>query len=439
MKKTILLFSFFALMAINGYSQQVSPFLFGQNYWLANGDENRQGYLHLLWPTIKESGVKMVRIGGNLYNHQFPDNKKLLGMIDSIKGIGVEPLLQVPYFYSTKQTVDLVTFLNISNKRNIRYWSIGNEPSLEHEKIKIEDTYKYLKTIASALKSVDPNLKIFVYDECYLTDDYARICGGDLDLTGKTEKGVWLVDGISFHSYPNGEMTNREQAIFNGPASIRNQVIKLLKYVDEANKKNNREGDAKLLWALTETNVTYMNPDRELSGFGNTSFLGGQFMAEMFGIGMEYGAFTVNQWCIHESDRVSSDFGYIGAPADFKLRSSYYHMKLMSQYLKGNFTKSSSNYSYVKTIATVSDTQIFVMLMNQDNLRDLDYDLQFNNIDITVKPLLVNVPVNLEKKYSGILPNQSTMILIFNRQGELQKQISYSLKNNLKNQPPEVK
>jgi len=233
-------------------------------------------------------------------------------------------------------------------------------------------------------------------------------------------------------------MTNREQAIFNGPASIRNQIIKLLKYADIANNKNNREGEAKLLWALTETNVTYMNPDRELSGFGNPSFLGGQFMAEMFGIGMEYGAFTINQWCIHECDRVSSDFGYIGAASDFHLRSSYIHMQLMSQYLRGDFIKCSSNYSYVKSIATVSETEICVLLMNQDNIRDLDYDLQFNEINFSSKPLLINIPIKLEKNYSSILTNQSTQVLIFNKQGELQKQISYSLKNNLKNQTPEV-
>ena len=70
--------------------------------------------------------------------------------------------------------------------------------------------------------------------------------------------------------------------------------------------------DAALLWGLTEVNVTYINPDREISGIGNTSFLGGQFIAEIYGIGLEFGAFTVDPWCISETDRVSTDFGFLG-------------------------------------------------------------------------------------------------------------------------------
>ncbi len=424
---------------VNLYSQEISPYLYGQNYWLADGDENRQGYLHQLWSKVEESGVKMIRIGGNYYNHQFPEDNKLLAMVDSIKTVGTEPLLQVPYNFSFERTVDLVNFLNTNNARNIRYWSIGNEPSLEKVKIKIEDVHTYLNTIARAIKSVDPNLKIFVFDECYLTADYARLCGGDLDITGKTEDGAWLIDGFSFHSYPNGEMLNRNQTIFNGPAGIRGQVVKLVKLIEAANKKHQREGNAKLLWALTETNVTYINPDREISGYGNPSFLGGQFMAEIFGIGMEYGAFSVDQWCIHESDNVRTDFGYIGAPSDFIFRSSYYHMQMMSRYLKGDFIKSFSNYSFVKTVATANDTEVCIMLLNEDDARDLDFELHFNKTDFTAMPVLINVPVNIDQKYSGNLQNQSTLILIFNRQGELQKQISYSLDNNLNNQAPIVK
>ncbi len=76
--------------------------------------------------------------------------------------------------------------------------------------------------------------------------------------------------------------------------------------MENANKKHGHTGEAKLLWGLTEVNVTYVNPDREISGIGNPSFLAGQFIAEIYGIGMEYGAFTVNPWCISETDRIRS-------------------------------------------------------------------------------------------------------------------------------------
>ena len=112
---------------------------------------------------------------------------------------------------------------------------------------------------------------------------------------------------------------------------------------------------------------------------------------------------------------------------------------MMNHYMTGEFVKTFSNYSYVKTIGTQNENEICVMLLNQDNLRDLEFELQFNRTDFSAKPLLISVPLNLDKKYSGTLQNQSTLILIFNKQGELQKQVSYSLKNNLKNQAPEIR
>jgi len=40
-------------------AQEISPVFFGQNHWLADGDEGRTGYLHLLWPKVKESGIQL--------------------------------------------------------------------------------------------------------------------------------------------------------------------------------------------------------------------------------------------------------------------------------------------------------------------------------------------------------------------------------------------
>ena len=64
-------------------AQEISPYLFGQNHWIAEGDEgNRVGYLHLLWPKVRESGITTVRIGGNGYNHHLPERQRLTAMID---------------------------------------------------------------------------------------------------------------------------------------------------------------------------------------------------------------------------------------------------------------------------------------------------------------------------------------------------------------------
>ena len=87
--------------------------------------------------------------------------------------------------------------------------------------------------------------------------------------------------------------------------------------IDYASKKHGREGEAKLLWRLTEFNVTTSNPNREISVISNISFFGGQFKTEIYEIGMEYGAFAITPCCISETDQLSTDFGFQSLPMDF--------------------------------------------------------------------------------------------------------------------------
>lgn len=42
----------------NGISQDISPWLFGQNHWMERTDEGRRpGYLYMLWLKVEESGT----------------------------------------------------------------------------------------------------------------------------------------------------------------------------------------------------------------------------------------------------------------------------------------------------------------------------------------------------------------------------------------------
>jgi len=426
-------------LLIGSNAQEISPYLFGQNHWLAQGDEDRVGYIHLLWPAVKESGVKTVRIGGNGYNHNLPERKRLSAMIDSIRHIGAEPLLQVPVNSTAIQAMELVEYFNRLDDKRVQYWCIGNEPLL-HNKYTIDEVHDYLMRIAPAMKKVDPTIKIFVFDECELREEaYKALCGGRLDLTGLKENGSWLIDGFSYHKYPNGREFNRDNVVFSGPETILKMTKTLVDMMEEANKKHKRTGDARLMWALTEVNVTYANPDREISGYGNPSFLGGQFMAEIFGICMAYGAFTVNPWCISETDAVNTDFGYLGMPREFYPRSSYYHMQMMAQHMKGRFMPTSDNQDYVKIIGSKSKDQICVMIMNQDQNQGFDFELMLNKEGKSSKALAINADASLNKQISGTIGNQTTLLYVFSVKGELLTQISYGLKHNLKYQAPEVK
>ena len=440
MKQAILLTIVFLSLNIRSYTQELSPYLFGQNHWLATGDEgDRIGYMGLLWPKVKESGVKCIRIGGNAYNHDFPERERLTAIIDSIRKIGAEPLLQVPFSFTAIQAMELVEFYTRSGSKKVQFWSIGNEPLL-HKEFTIEQIHEYIMRIAPAMKKVDPTIKIFVFDECELREEaYRDLCGGRLDLAGLKENGAWLIDGFNFHRYPNGKDFTRDDVVFTGPENILNQSILLKQIMDEADKKYNRTGDAKLMWGLSEVNVTWANPDREISGYGNTSFLGGQFMAEIFGIGMQLGAFSVNPWCISETDAVSTDFGYLGLPCEFYPRSSYYHTQMMAENMKGAFMNTTDNQKYVKTIGSISKDQIAVLVMNQDQNLDYEFDLVLGKVGKSKKPLVITADASLDVRISGRIEKQSSVVFVFDAKGTLIEQITYSLKHNLKNLQPEVK
>jgi hypothetical protein len=436
-------FAGFVLMtagiAVSAFGQDISPLLFGQNHWMDRSDEGRRpGYIYMLWPKVEESGIKAVRIGGGGYNRRLPKPEKLTAIIDSIQGIGAEPVLQVPSHYSAEEAAKLVRFLNKSNRKPVRYWSIGNEPLLR-DRDGIQKVYDYVKRLAPAMKAADPSIQIFIFDECSLFEGpHQRVVGGDLDLTGKDENGNWMVDGITFHRYPNISLDfDREDVVFAGVHDVRGQVMQLIDMMETANRKNGRTGAAKLKWGLTEVNVSTSNPDREISGYGNTSFLGGQFMAEIYGLGMEFGAFTVAPWCISETDRVSTDFGYLGLPSEFYPRSSYYHTQMMALNMKGEFLPTQSSNSFVKTIGSRSDDEICVMILNKDEVHDFDFDIFLKKAGDSGKPLMVHADAGLDVTISGRIPNQTTMMVVLSKSGEIRKQYTYGLTHNLKYQAPE--
>ena len=456
MKTFKLLIIMIVLFAAGANAQKISPYLFGQNHWMDRSDEGtRPGYIYMLWPKIEESGIKVVRIGGGGYERRLPNRPALTAIIDSIQGIGAEPLLQVPSHYSAEEAMELVRYFNKNPKRKpIKFWSIGNEPLLRVRndrelmmKTLEEVVYPFIMRLAPAMKAADPTIKILVFDceglpgantERFNYEAHEAICGGRLDVTGKDKNGNWIVDGINFHSYPNNQDFTRDHVVFNSTYMIRESTKQLLELIERANRKHGRTGDARLMWGLTEINVTAGNPDREVSGIGCPSFLGGQFIAEIYGIGMANGAFTVSPWCISETDRVRTDFGYIGLPTDFFPRSSYYHTQMMALNMKGEFLPTKSNNSFVKTIGSKSDTEICVMILNSDQTHDFAFDLYLNDNGDSPKPLRVNADAGLNKTISDIIPNQTTIMYVLSNTGEIKKKITYGITQNLKNLPPDI-
>ncbi|MBK1880653.1 hypothetical protein JIN87_27450 [Pelagicoccus mobilis] len=438
MKNTFACMLLIALLAVAGRAQEISPFLLGQNHWMADGDEGRVGYLHELWDKVGESGVQTIRIGGNGYQQLFPESRELDEMIDRIKAAGAEPILQVPSTFTEFQAKALVERYSKNDGRDVMLWSIGNEPFL-HEEFTLEEVHAYIVRIGTAMKEVNSEITLFVYDAAWMQrEQFQSLVGGELDVCGLKVGDAWLVDGLTFHSYPNGTEFGREDVTLGGPNKIEGDMVALKEMASAADEQFGRTGEDKLLWGLTEVHVTYANPDREIAGYGNTSFLAGQFIAEVFGNGMKHGATLVNQWCINETDAVKTDFGYIGLPGEFYPRSTYYHMQLMSQHMNGMYLSSEDSEELLKVFATEGDDRVAVLLMNQELGRTIPYSLRFDGDSADGEGVAIRVHSDLAFDYEDTIEAQMTELLVFGKEGKLLERWRYGLSHALTYQKPEL-
>lgn len=425
---------------ITNKSTSISPYLFGQNLWLTDRAEGRPGYIQKsLWGKVEKSGPKIIRIGGNGYDVKMPPLKTLESWVKSIKKIGAEPIFQVSKHESPERAGELVKHFS-KDSLKIKYWSIGNEP-YGMAKWSIDSISNLIKTYATAMKVVNPKIKIFVPDAAtYYNDLYeALLLSDEKGVAGRDKNGNWYIDGINFHSYPNGKEYARKDVVFNSVDKIRGQILSLKEDLEAANIKYNRTGDAALSWGLTEFNITYSNPDDlSVDGIAVPSFINGQFWVDVFAIAMEYEAFCVTPWCIQESDVAKTYFGYIGAPPNFIPHSTYYHMQMMSENIKGNYIKMTSNKGFFKILGSETKNETSFLLMNQSESETFNFDLNLSN-----KKINNNVIITSEKElkidFKGSITPNSTMVLVFNKNNILKKKVIYNIEMARNNKAPEIR
>lgn len=436
--KGVLLSILMTLIFTTGQTQNnnISPYLFGQNLWLTSGSEGRTGYIDQLWPQVQQSGARIIRIGGNGYNRNMPDDATLDKWVKDIKSIGAEPLMQVSAYQSAEESARLVRHFNEDPKTRVRFWAIGNEP-YHMAKMSVDSISAYIKKHASAMKEVDPSIKIQVPDlAAYYNEAYEALLLDDkLSIAGRDQNGNWYADGINFHNYPNAKDYTRSDVIFYSVSKMRGMVQELKKDLEAANAKYGRFGKDKLQWSLTEFNITYDNPDDlSVEGIAVPSFINGQFWVDIFCMAMEYGAFTVTPWCIQESDRPSTYFGYIGGPPEFTPHATFYHMQLLSRYMKGEFIKVHSGNPYLKVFGAKHKDGATLVIMNQDETRNFSIDLT----QLSGKPLSGSIKLTASQKIAAkehvIIDANSTQLLTFDKKGNILSHIIYTLemaKNNL--------
>lgn len=403
------LFFLSILLANDIKAQKISPYLIGNNAWYDGTG------LNPLWSKMETAKFQTIRIGGAAAEGYGPTNSKYLILINGIRTAKAEPILQVPRYFTDQQVKDFITSINITNGKNIKLWSIGNEPDHTNRPSTVAEVSAYTKRISSALKSVDSTIIVmgpetsWYQNAAYMTP----LIGGIYDITGKDEKGHYYIDVVTFHKYMFTEISGLESDVNN-----------LISKFNNVNAK--RPEGKKLSWGLTEFNSSYNNDVNTSPDMDVWSFHAGQLFAEVYGLGMRKGAFSMNAWSMFEGpDRAGTDLSLFDK--DLKGRSSYYHCLMLGQNMKQNYVTTTDNKGAVTIIPMADSTGVAVMILNKDKTTGFNYTLRLDNGNfIQTNELQIKVNSGINNEITGNITKEATQMLVFNAEGTMIKRYTYT-------------
>ena len=447
-------------------SDPISTHFAGINAWMPYqiGSHKYYGKLDTKWTEVQASGVRIMRYGGHGVDvHANPilgaTMDQYVALVDTMKSKGIEPVLQVPVYgstYSASQAADIVRHVNITNGRGVKYWIIGNEPNLSgggYGYTTAEPVAGYIKSFSSAMKAVDPTIKIIGPETAGYHSTIINgltSCTGnsvtDADsVMGKDSNDNYYVDIVSFHIYGFGGTQTRSQVIAKlmETGGFNADLSSLKARLATCNSLHGRTGSNALKMAVTEANVNHTQPSQQdgISGVGSGSFIGGQFWAELMGIAMQQGVDFVNFWSTIEGGGTywESENGYFSGDGA-TIRPSYYHFQMMAQNFRGNSVTATDNQANIKTFGAQDGDQIAVMIMNQDQSSSFYYTVRLNTGTVSgTNPLKINIDAGVAVEYTDSISTESSIVLIFDTAGAIKKKIEYKLNGHANsNLPPAV-
>jgi len=385
----------------------ISPYLVGNNVW-AYPDPT-------VWEAAGKAGLKILRIGGNGWQANLPGNDVLTDWIDHIKAMGAEPMLQVPSQATPDEAAGLVRYFNLETRNTVKFWNIGNETHCNNDgEASAAEIAGYVKPLASAMKEVDPSIRIFAPDECDWYDVmFDSLLGGDSDITGKDAGGRYYIDGVSWHRYVSGDLATA------GAEDFLVRIVKSRARVDFANELHGRTGEDALQWGIGEFNAA--------SGDEVCTFDNGQMFAQVYGAIMKYGGIYGETWSLFENGGYcnGTDFSFINN--DRTPRSSYYHMQMVSQNFTGTYLDATKNLDGIRSYGALDTNaaRVSVMLMNVDSAEHA-CAIRLNGDPIATGECRVNVPAGISVSNAQAIAAHTTMVLIFDLRGQLTRKITYS-------------
>ncbi len=426
----ILLYSNFSIAQQSDKSKKIistniiSPYLIGQNAW-------EKGEIFKVEDAIKAVHYQTIRIGGNGYENGGFMSKDVIKLIDYARSVGAEPIVQMPrQLKNDDKAFKAIDYLNGELHKNIKFWSIGNEPDHHNQLSSPEEVFDYFTKIAIQIKRYDPNAKIIGFDLASYKGKYlTRLLGGDLDVTKKIpNQNYYYLDMVTFHNYK-----------FKDIASFENDVKNLKQLLKPINNK--REKNEQIGWAITEFNSHWIVDESLGEDFSPYNFHNGQIFAEMYDLGMREGAFTICPWSILEggADREGTDLGMFDLVGEkYFPRSNYYHTQMLAQNFRSNYLSHQNTYKEVTVIPMGDKNGVSIMIINKSKSNSFQYNLQLHNSQKKNNDNLIAINANLKSVFKSSMPPASTEMLIFNNKGKLIKKYTYSSKDEEMKNPPKL-
>jgi hypothetical protein len=116
-----------------------------------------------------------------------------------------------------------------------------------------------------------------------------------------------------------------------------------------------------------------------------------------------------------------TDFGFLNA--DMTPRASYYHMQMVSRNFTGRYAGGRCNIPTLRTYGAVDRDKAAVMLINVGD-EPATCDVRLNN-DAVEGRCRVNIDAGIPVTFAQTIGGQTSIVLVFNRQGRLTRRITY--------------
>ena len=349
----------------------ISPYVYGSNLGPLN-------VIPLdLYEQAENSGINFLRFPGGRWGDLNDIREQQIDFfMRYINLVGAEPSISVRLENGTPEAAaELVRYTNIENDYDVRYWAIGNEPSL-FDDYTTEDLNTQWRAIAEAMLEVDPTIMLIGPEPHQWT--------GNPNTDPRDSEGrEWvrefllangdLIDIVAVHRYPFPRSAGNPVTTIDELRENAAEWSEILDNLRAVILETTGRDDIPV--AMTEANSHWSaNIGGEAT---NDSFFNAIWWADVLGRLIQDQPIIVNYFDF-QSDANRGGFGLL---AKYDVRPSYYVYQLYQRF-GTELLHSESNVEYLSVYAALRDdgtlTLIVVNLADDAQtapLEIVDYDI----------------------------------------------------------------